>query len=99
MFHVYVLFLILSGAVMLVMASIKSWQPPVRRMWNGILGAAFFTYGLYLLLFFKNGRYLFVYYVFILPVIMIIRFFLDRSAYQARQKAAAQAPPGSMRQF
>lgn len=95
-FHVYVLFLILSGIAMLVLASVRSGQSPSRRVWNGILGAAFTGYGLYLLVIFKGGHYLIFYYVFILPVLMIVRFFRDRTMYQARQRAGAgafQAPP------
>lgn len=92
MFHVYVLFLILSGIAMLVMASVKTGQNPRLRIWNGVLGAGFTIYGLYLLIFFKGGHYLLFYYVFIVPILMIVRFFRDRSAYQARQQAAATAP-------
>jgi len=80
-FHIYVLFLILG-------------QRPARRIWNALFGAAFTSYGLYLLLFFGGGHYLFFYYVFILPILMIVQFFRDRSAYQARQQAIGfQAPP------
>jgi hypothetical protein len=93
-FHIYVLFLILSGIAMLVMASIKTGQTTSRRVLNGVLGAGFTIYGLYLLLVFQGGHYLLFFYVFILPVLMIVRFFRDRSAYQARKQAAAfQAPP------
>jgi hypothetical protein len=93
-FHVYVLFLIVSGAAMLVLAGIRTGQSPGRRVWSGILGAAFAAYGLYLLLFFNGGHYLIFYYVFILPVLMIIGFFRDRAAYQARQRAATQFDQG-----
>ena len=96
MFDIYVLFLILSGAAMLVMASVKSGQTTTRRVWNAVLGAAFTGYGLCLLLFFQGGHYLLFYYVFILPILMAVRFFRDRSAFQARQEAAAfrGAPAG-----
>jgi len=98
-FHIYVLFLILSGIAMLVMAGVRTGQRPARRMWNGLFGAAFTIYGLYLLLFFSGGHYLLFYYVFILPILMAVQFFRDRSAYQAyqaRQQAIGfQAPPPS----
>lgn len=94
MFDIYVLFLILSGIAMLVMAGIRIGQRPARRIWNSVLGAGFTIYGLYLLLFFRGGHYLLFYYVFILPILMIVQFFRDRSAYQARQQATGfQAPP------
>ena len=57
------------------------------------MGAAFLVYGLYLLIFFQSGHYVFFYYVFILPVLMGVRFFRDRSAYRARQQAAAVQTP------
>lgn len=96
MFTIYVLFLILSGIAMLVMAGVKTGQTAVRRAWNAAFGAGFTIYGLYLLLFFRGGHYLIFFYVFIVPVLMIVRFFRDRSAYRARQQpAAVQAPaPG-----
>jgi hypothetical protein len=99
MFNVYVLFLILSGAAMLGMSGVRRGQVTARRIWNAVLGAAFLLYGLYLLLFFQNGHYLVFYYVFILPVLMGIRFFRDRAAYRARQQGtAAQTPPPSYAQ-
>jgi hypothetical protein len=91
MFDVYVLFLILSGVAMLVMAFLKVGRARRRRIWSGILGAAFTIYGLYLLLFFQGGHYILFYYAFILPILMIVQFFRERSAYKAAQ--AAQAAP------
>jgi hypothetical protein len=93
-FHIYELFLIVSGVVMLVMAGIGSRRSPALRIWNGILGAAFTAYGLYLLLFFKGGHYFLFFYVFILPILMVVRFFRDRSSMQAAQRAGFQGPPG-----
>jgi hypothetical protein len=95
MFHFYVLFLILSGIAMLVMAGIRTGQRPARRIWNGLFGAGFTVYGLYLLIFFRGGHYLLFYYVFILPIVMIVQFFRDRSAYQARQQATGFQAPSS----
>ena len=90
MFNVYVLFLILGGIAMLVMAGVKSGQTRGRRVWNAVFGAGFMVYGLYLLLFFRSGHYVLFYYVFLLPILMIVRFFRDR----ARQGAAvAQGQP------
>ena len=61
---------------------------------SGILGAAFLVYGVYLLLFFHGGHYVIFYYVFILPILMIVRFFRDRAAAQRRQGAPFQGQPG-----
>ena len=93
MFYIYVLFLILGGIAMLVMASVKTGQTTTRRAWNAVFGAGFTVYGLYLLLFFHSGHYLIFFYVFLLPIFMIVRFFRDRSAFQARQEATAFQGP------
>jgi predicted lipid-binding transport protein (Tim44 family) len=96
MFHVYEVFLIISGIAMLVLASLRTGQSNVRRIWSGVLGAGFLVYGLYLLLFFTGGHYFIFFYVFILPILLIFRYFRDRKAYQARQarQAAATQQPG-----
>jgi hypothetical protein len=93
MFDIYVLFLILSGVAMLVMAFVKVGRARARRIWSGILGAAFTVYGLYLLLFFQGGHYILFYYAFILPILMIVQFFRDRSAYKAGQESQAPRMP------
>ena len=93
MFYIYVLFLILGGIAMLVMAGVKTGQTTTRRAWNAVFGAGFTVYGLYLLLFFHNGHYLIFFYVFIVPILMIVRFFRDRFAFQARQGAPAFQGP------
>jgi hypothetical protein len=81
MFNIYVLFLILSGAAMLVMAFVRVGRRMSRRIWSGILGALYLIYGLYLLLFFQGGHYILFYYAFIVPILLIAQFFRDRSAY------------------
>ena len=91
-FYIYVLFLVLSGIAMLVMASVKTGQTASRRVWNAVFGAGFTLYGLYLLLFFNSGHYLIFFCAFILPILMIVRFFRDRSAFRARQEAPAFHP-------
>jgi hypothetical protein len=94
-FLIYVLFLILSGVAMLVLAGLKSGQSTGRRVLNAVLGAVFTGYGLYLLLFFHGGHYVVFFYVFILPILMIVQFFRGRSALRARQQAAAYQGPVS----
>jgi hypothetical protein len=93
MFDVYVLFLILSGVAMLVMAFLKAGRARRRRIWSGILGAGFTIYGLYLLLFFQGGHYILFYYAFILPILMTVQFFRERSAYKAAQGSQAAPVP------
>lgn len=93
-FYTYAVFLVLSGIAMLVIAGIRSSQRRARRAWSGILGAGFTIYGLYLLLFFQGGHYILFFYAFILPILVIVQFFRDRSAARARLQAGAfQGPP------
>jgi hypothetical protein len=93
-FNFYVVFLILSGVAMLVIAGVKSGQRKTRRIWNAIFGAGFTIYGLYLLLFFRGGHYFLFFYAFILPILMIVQFFRDRSAARGRLQATGfQGPP------
>ncbi len=89
LFLIYLLFLIGSGIAMLVIASVQSRQAKARRLWTGALGAGFLIYGLYLLLFFRGGHFLIIYYVFVLPFLVIVRFFRDRSGNRKRQQAVA----------
>ncbi len=91
MFDVYVLFLILSGIAMLVMAFVRTDYAKRRQVLNFILGAGFTVYGLYLLLAFNGGHYVLFLYVFVLPVLMIVQFFRDRARAKSRAMAATQA--------
>jgi len=95
-FKAYVLFLILSGIAMLVIAGVRSRQTPIRRVWNAVFGVGFLGYGLYLLLVFRGGHYFIFIYVFILPILMIVQFFRDRGAMRARRQAGVfqPLPPG-----
>ena len=99
LFVIYVLFLIASGIAMLVIAGIRTNRSVSRRVWSGVLGAGFLIYGLFLLLFFRGGHYVIFYYVFILPILVLVQFFRDRSAFQ-RQRQAGVFPgqPGGFGQ-
>jgi hypothetical protein len=94
MFYAYVFFLIASGALMLVMGILRAPYARRSRVVNLIMGAGFAIYGLYLLLFFQGGHYILFFYAFALPVLMTVRFFRARSAYQAAQSMTPGAPGG-----
>src|ERR1700744_411110 len=85
MFDVYVLFLIISGILMLVMAFVRTSYAKRRQVLNFILGAGFTIYGLYLLLVFNGGHYVMFYYAFVLPILMIVGFFRDRAAAMSQK--------------
>jgi hypothetical protein len=94
MFDAYVLFLIVSGVAMLVMAFVRTNYAKRRQVLNFILGAGFTIYGLYLLVDFNGGHYVVFYYVFVLPILMIVGFFRDRAASRSRQAATFPANGG-----
>ena len=94
MFYAYVFFLIASGVLMLVMGILRAPYARRSRVLNLIMGTGFAIYGLYLLLFFQGGHYIFFFYAFVLPVLMTVRFFRARSAYQAAQSMNPGAPTG-----
>jgi hypothetical protein len=94
LFNVYVFFLIASGVVMLVLGSLRAPYAKRRRVWNLAFGAGFTIYGLYLLVFFQGGHYILFLYAFVLPVLMAVRFFRDRTAYRAARQAGPVPPAG-----
>jgi hypothetical protein len=94
MFYAYVFILIASGVLMLVMGILRAPYARRSRVLNLIMGAGFAIYGLYLLLFFQGGHYILFFYAFVLPVLMTVRFFRARSAYQAAQSVTPGAPIG-----
>src|ERR1700730_2039710 len=94
MFYAYVFILIASGVLMLVMGIVRAPYARQSRVLNLIMGAGFAIYGLYLLLFFQGGHYILFFYAFVLPVLMTVRFFRARSAYQAAQSVTPGAAAG-----
>ena len=94
MFYAYVFILIASGVLMLVMGILRAPYARQSRVLNLIMGAGFTIYGLYLLLFFQGGHYILFFYAFVLPVLMTVRFFRARSAYQAAQSVTPGAAAG-----
>ena len=59
------------------------------------MGAAFVIYGLYLLLFFSAGHVFIFFYAFILPIMMAVRFFRERTAYRSRRATEPAYPPAT----
>jgi hypothetical protein len=96
MFYVYAVFLVLSGVLMIVLAAVRTGRSAGRRVLSGIVGTGFTVYGLYLLLFFQGGTYRLFLYAFVLPILLTVQFFRERSAVKAMQAANAgrAAPAG-----
>ena len=93
LFYVYVFFLIFSGVMLLGMGALKAPYARRSRTANFIFGTGFTVYGLYLVLFGRSGHYIIFFYAFILPILLAVRFFRERAAYQA----GSAAPPAPSR--
>ncbi|QLQ36783.1 hypothetical protein [Micromonospora robiginosa] len=66
------------------------------RILNVVVGLAFFGYGFYLLFLFDGGDYRIFFYVFILPILLIVRAVKARK--EARERAAAHQFAGPPQQ-
>jgi hypothetical protein len=87
--HLYELLLFITGGGLLLMACGRNRTEPRQRITRAVVGAAFVTYGLYLMLFFQGGMVFFSALVFVIPVALGIQFFRERSDYKLRQEMAA----------
>ncbi|MET8427053.1 hypothetical protein [Nocardia sp. NPDC004860] len=72
--------LALSGVIMLALAVVRQGQSGASRSINGIFGAVYLGYAFYLaFLFVDGGSYLIFFQAFILPVVMVVNFFRNRT--------------------
>jgi hypothetical protein len=91
--NAYAIFLVICGLVLLAVAGTGfGAQSVASRVINVIVGLGFAGYGLYLLVFLKPGGSVWIfYYVFVIPVVLVIQAFRTRAANrQARDAAARQ---------
>lgn len=79
MFNWYVGLLALSGVVMLAMAVVGNGQSSMSRSINGIFGAVYIGYAGYLAFLFDGGSYLIFFQAFILPVVLVVNYFRNRT--------------------
>ncbi|MGV9662667.1 hypothetical protein ACWDUL_28805 [Nocardia niigatensis] len=79
MFNWYVGLLALSGVIMLVLAAVRQGQSSASRTVNGIFGAVYLGYAFYLAFLFDGGSYLIFFQAFILPVVMVVNYFRNRT--------------------
>ena len=80
------------------MACDRSRQELSQRMVRAAIGTAFVAYGVYLMLFFQGGMVFFSILVFVIPVVLGIQFFRERSDYKLRKEMEAmtrQYAPGA----
>jgi hypothetical protein len=89
-FNLYSLLLAISGILLVVTAATGfGGRTALARGINGVFGIAFLVYAIYLQFIFNGGTVFVSYYVFVVPVLLIIQAFRNRSA---AKQAAAQPP-------
>jgi len=81
----YTVGLAIAGTLMLIIAGIGFGQGVGRRVFNGLVGLAFLGYGFYLYFLFDGGTVFIFYYVFILPIVLIVQ------AIRGRNSAASES--------
>ena len=80
------------------MACDRYRQELSQRMVRAAVGTAFVAYGVYLMLFYQGGMVFFSTLVFVIPVVLGIQFFRERSDYKLRKEMEAmtrQYAPGA----
>ncbi|GAB3076742.1 hypothetical protein [Micromonospora schwarzwaldensis] len=95
-FLIYTLLLLLGGIAMVAVGVAIKEQGTGSRVLNVIVGLAFFAYGFYLLFLFDGGSYRIFFYVFILPILLIVR--AVKARREAREQAAAHQFAGTPQQ-
>ncbi|MEU1205925.1 hypothetical protein [Nocardia sp. NPDC005825] len=79
MFNWYVGLLALSGVIMLVLASVREGQGNTARTIDAVFGLVYLGYAFYLAFLFDGDSYLIFFQAFILPVVMVVNFFRNRT--------------------
>ncbi|MBQ1069907.1 MULTISPECIES: hypothetical protein [Micromonospora] len=95
-FLIYTLLLLLGGIAMVAVGVAVKEQGTGSRILNVVVGLAFFGYGFYLLFLFDGDSYRIFFYVFVLPILLIVRAVKARK--EAREQAAAQQFAGAPQQ-
>jgi hypothetical protein len=92
-FLIYDLLLLLGGIALVAIGIAIKEQGTGARILNVVIGLAFFAYGFYLMFLFEGGSYRIFFYVFILPILLIVRAVKARK--EAREQAAAHQFAGA----
>ncbi|HEY9484710.1 MAG TPA: hypothetical protein VIR00_17300 [Micromonosporaceae bacterium] len=91
-FNLYSALLAISGILLAVTAATGFGGRSVgARILNGIFAVAFLAYAVYLQFIFTSGTVFISYYVFVVPILVIVQAFRNRTAAKQQQAAAAQA--------
>ncbi|MEC3952361.1 hypothetical protein VMT65_04865 [Nocardia sp. CDC153] len=79
MFNWYVGLLAVSGVIMLALAAVRQGQSQLSRVLNAAFGVGFIGYAFYLAFLFDGGSYFIFFQAFILPVMMVVNYFRNRT--------------------
>jgi hypothetical protein len=91
-FNLYSALLAISGILLAVTAAIGFGGRRIgARVLNAIFAVAFLAYAVYLQFIFTSGTVFISYYVFVVPILLIVQAFRNRTAAKQQQAAAAQA--------
>ncbi|HZD97554.1 MAG TPA: hypothetical protein VE132_05270 [Micromonosporaceae bacterium] len=89
-FNLYSALLAISGILLAVTAATGFGGRSVRaRILNGIFAVAFLAYAFYLQFIFTTGTVFISYYVFVVPILLIVQAFRNRTAAKQQQAASA----------
>src|SRR5262245_12953881 len=92
-FNLYSVLLAISGILLIVTAATGfGGRSPAARGVNGVFGLAFIGYAIYLQFIFNGGTVFVSYYVFVVPVLLIVQAFRNRAA--TKQADARRNQPG-----
>jgi hypothetical protein len=91
-FNLYSALLAISGILLAVTAATGFGGRSVgARVLNGIFAVAFLAYAVYLQFIFTTGTVFVSYYVFVVPILLLVQAFRNRAAAKQQHVAAAQA--------
>jgi len=92
-FNLYSLLLAISGILLIVTAATGfGSRTPIARGLNALFGLAFVAYAIYLQFIFDGGTVIVSYYVFVVPILLIVQAFRTRAA--TKQQEAQRREPG-----
>lgn len=91
-FNLYWILLIVSGALLLVMAASGfGSKSTADRVISSLFGLGFLAYGIYLGFVFTGGTYHIFFYAFAVPVLLVVNAFKNSKERKEREAAAAKA--------
>jgi|tagenome__1003787_1003787.scaffolds.fasta_scaffold16330837_1 hypothetical protein len=86
----YLGLLVLSGLMLLIVAALPIGTPPWSRILNVVVGAGMLGYAYYIMFLLEPGEtYRVIFYVFVLPIVLVAQTFKAAKANREAKRAAA----------